>query len=174
VEDDDQFSVSVAPASALPHDPAGRQEMIQQLLASQIIRPETAKQLLGWSDLDSEMTIENAEFEYIDSLIERYLDAEQESWDESEYEAPEGFIGNKFGALRRFASAWFRGKVDQQALPPDERIKAEFPMALLTRYIKELDRLMQPPPAPPGPPPGAMGPPGAPPMAPPAAPPMAA
>lgn len=141
---DDEFSVSVAPSSALPHDPAGRQEMVQDMYKASLISQETAKMLIGWPDLDSELNIENAESEYIDSLIEAYLDADQETWNASDYQAPEGFIFNKVGAIRRFASAWFRARIDQRTLPPKERLKVEFNVALLSRYIQELDVLMTP------------------------------
>jgi len=149
--EDDAFSVAVAPSSALPHDPAGRQEMVQDMYKSSLISQETAKMLIGWPDLDSELNVENSESEYIDSLIEAYLDAERETWTQADYQAPEGFIFNKVGAIRRFASAWFRARIDQRSLPPAERLKAEFNIALLSRYIRELDALMVPP----GPPPGA-------------------
>jgi hypothetical protein len=142
---DDEFSVSVAPSSALPHDPAGRQEMVQDMYKASLISQETAKMLIGWPDLDSELNIENAESEYIDSLIEAYLDADQKTWNSADYQAPEGFIFNKVGAIRRFASAWFRARIDQRTLPPAERLKVEFNVALLSRYIQELDALMKPP-----------------------------
>src|SRR5882724_1985383 len=118
---DDEFSVSVAPSSALPHDPAGRQEMVQDMYKSSLISQETAKMLIGWPDLDSELNVENAESEYIDSLIEQYLDADQVTWSAEDYQAPEGFIANKVGAVRRFASAWFRARIDQTSLPASER-----------------------------------------------------
>lgn len=154
--DDDSFSVTVAPSSALPHDPAGRQEMVQQLYKSGLISQETARSLIGWADIDSELSVENAEYEYIDFLIEKYLDANEETWSEADYQPPEGFIFNKMQALRRFASAWFRARIDQSFLPKGEQVKAEFNLALLERYIQELDMLINPPPppgAPPGPPP---------------------
>jgi hypothetical protein len=143
--EDDQFSVSVAPASALPHDPAGRQQMVSELYQQGMISQETAKSLIGWPDLESELSVENSEFEYIDALIEKYTDADRETWDAGSYQAPEGFIMNKPAALRRFAAAWFRIRVDQQTLPPEEAKLAEFNCSLLVRYIKELDKLLQPP-----------------------------
>jgi len=142
VEDED-FSVTVAPASALPHDPAGRQQMIQDLYGSGLISQETAKQLMAWPDLESEMTSDTAESEYIDMLIEKYLDAEQKGWEAGEYEAPESFIINKPNAMRKFIGAWARARIDAQTLPKNERRKAQFNVALLTRYIRELDALMQ-------------------------------
>jgi hypothetical protein len=141
VEDDD-FSVTVAPASALPHDPAGRQAMIGDLYGQGLISQETAKQLMQWPDLESEMTSETAEAEYVEMLIELYLDAEQKSWSAGDYEAPESFIINKPQAMRKFIGAWARARIDAQTLPKAERRKAQFNIALLVRYIRELDGLM--------------------------------
>jgi hypothetical protein len=163
--EDSDFSLTVAPASALPHDPAGRQEMVQELFKSGLISQETTKQLMGWPDFDAELQVENAETEYVDMLIERYLDADEEDWSMGDYQAPEGFVMNKVGAIRRFASAWFRARIDQASLPTKkERAKVDFNLKLLSRYIKEMDALMQPPAPPEVPaqlPPGAMPPPGA-------------
>lgn len=157
--EDDQFSVSVAPASALPHDPAGRQQMVSELYQQGMISQETAKSLIGWPDLESELSVENSEHEYIDSLIELYTDANQDDWEAGKYQAPEGFIINKPAALRRFVSAWCRIRVDQQSLPKEEAELAEFNLGLLSRWIKEMDALMNPQPAPGAVPPGAATPP---------------
>ena len=196
--EDDCFSVTVAPSSALPHDPAGRQEMVSQLFAGGLIDQETAKNLIGWPDLDGELNIENAESEYVDMLIDKYLDAERAEWGAGDYQPPEGFLMNKMYALRRFTSAWARARIDQASLPAKEQAVAEFNIAILVRYIQELVAMLAPPversgpgpqiqgPPPPmmpgAPPPGMMppGPPGAPmlppgpPMPPPGAPPIAA
>ena len=164
---DDEFSITVAPASSLPHDPAGRQEMIQDLYKGGLVSQETAKQLMGWPDLDAELEVENSETEYVDLLIERYLNAERKSWSMEDYEGPEGFIINKVGALRRFISALWRARIDKAALNKSEKVKAEFCIQLLIRWIKDMDKLMQPAAAVPGGPVGGMGPPAAPPGAPP-------
>jgi len=197
---DDEFSVTVAPSSALPHDPAGRQEMVSQLFSAGLVDQEQAKNLIGWPDLEGELNIENAESEYVDMLIDKYLDADEDKWGMGDYQGPEGFLMNKMYALRRFVSAWARARVDQAVLPPDEQAKADFNIDLLVRYIKELVAMLAPPversgpgpqvqgPPPPVMPPGAPGPgpmPGAPPvggpprppgppMMPPGAPPIAA
>lgn len=142
--EDEMFTVTVPPASALPHDPAGRRQEVQSMIEAGMISKASGRKLINWPDLDSELTIENAEDEYVDLLIERYLDAEQENWDASDYEAPEGFMTNKIGALRRFIAAWYRAKVDQLALPKKERAKAEFPLSLLRQYIGELDLKISP------------------------------
>lgn len=147
----EEFTVTVTPSSALPHDPAGRQESVSDMYKAGLISQSTTKQLMAIPDLDSEMDVEGAETDYIDMLIETYLDADPKTWKAAAYQAPEGFIGNKLSALRRFAAAWFRARIDQQALPPKEQGRAEFNLGLLTRYIRELDKLMIPPPAPPMP-----------------------
>jgi len=134
--EDDAFSTTVAPASAFPHDPAGRLDYVQAMYKGGLISQETAKQLMNWPDLESEMSMENAETEYLDMLIERYLDAEEEDWDAGEYQPPEAFLVNKVGAMRRFASSWFRARIDQAALPAEERLKAEFNIRLLVKWIR--------------------------------------
>ncbi len=146
--DDDSFNVTVAAGSQLPHDPAGRQEMVQEMYKAGIISADTAREMVGQPDIDRELQKANAQSEYVDMLIEKYLDADQATWDQGEYEAPEGFLFNKPAALMSFGAAWARARIDMQALPRDERAKAEFNIALLTRYMKELDALMQPTPPP--------------------------
>lgn len=148
--EDDAFSTTVAPASAFPHDPAGRLDYVQAMYKAGLVSQETAKQLMNWPDLESEMSMENAETEYLDMLIERYLDADADTWGAGDYQPPEAFIINKVGAMRRVASAWFRARIDQAMLPESEREAAEFSISLLTRYMQELDALMQPPAPPPG------------------------
>lgn len=160
--EDDAFTTTVAPASAFPHDPAGRLDYVQAMYKAGLVSQETAKQLMNWPDLESELSMETAETEYLDMLIERYLDASEETWGAGDYQPPEAFIVNKVGAMRRFASAWFRARIDQAVLPEKERQAAEFCIQLLGRYMQELDQLMQPPApppgaAPPGPPPPMPG-----------------
>ena len=161
--EDDMFSVTVGASSALPHDPAGRQQMVSEMFQQGLISQETTKTLIGWPDLDNELNLETSVQEYVDALIERYLDAEPDTWVATMYQAPEGYLPNKPAALLRFASALYKARTDQMTLPPAESAKAEFNMNLLIRWIKEMDALMNPP-APPMPA-GAGA--GAPPMPPP-------
>lgn len=129
--DDSKFSVTVAPASALPNDPAGRLSMAGELYASQLIDAQTYKQLLGWPDLDQELESESAEFEYIEELIDRYLDADENEWTAGDYESPEGAIMDKQRALIRFSSAMFTAKREKAP---------EFNVGILRRYIGELNK----------------------------------
>lgn len=129
--DDANFAVTVAPASALPNDPAGRLSMAGELYASKLIDAQTYKQLLGWPDLEQEMESESAEYEYIDQLIDKYLDADKKSWSAGDYESPEGAIMDKPRAMMRFTSAMFQAKRDKAP---------EFNIGLLRRYIQELGK----------------------------------
>lgn len=153
---DHTFFTQVAPASNLPNDPAGRQQMVQELFKSGLITGETAKSLIGWPDFEKDLQTSTAESEYLDMLLDRYLDAEEAKFEpEVDYESPNGMITDKPRALLRFSQTYFQSKIEKAP---------EFNLQLLKRYISELNdeiAAMQPPPAPPGPP---MGPPmGAPP-----------
>ena len=125
------WSITVAPASNLPNDPAGRQAMLGEIFAQKLISPQTYKQLLGWADLDQELQSESAEYEYIDDLIDRYLDAEEDDWEMGDYESPEGMLLDKPRAIMRFSAAYFRAK--QQKAP-------SFNVGLLRNYILDLDK----------------------------------
>jgi hypothetical protein len=162
--DELEFELTIAPASSLPNDPAGRLSMVQELFNAGAISLPTFRNLLGWPDLDAEMNSETSEYEYLEQLAERYLDAEEATWDEGDYESPLGFIVDKQRALLQFSAHYFQAKIDKAPA---------FNLELLETYIKELDAMiaasmappegMAPPGAPMGGPPGM--PPGAPPMA---------
>lgn len=145
---DNPLRVSVDKASSLPRDPAGRQQVVQSMSEAGLLTPEQARRLMQWPDLEAELSIETAETEYLDMLIDRYLDAEEGKWSAADWEPPEAFIADKVGAIKRFAAAWFRARIDQASLPKEERKAAELPIKLLADYIKLLAKALQPPPAP--------------------------
>jgi hypothetical protein len=132
--DDKDFSWNIAPAANLPNDPAGRQSLVGELYASQIISQETYKQLLNWPDLEKELNVSSVEQEYIDSLIDKYLDADPDKWQAGDYESPEGFLLDKNTALLRVSAAYFQAKIDKAPT---------FNTDLLRRYAQELDVLIQ-------------------------------
>lgn len=144
---DNSIEVSIAPASSLPNDPAGRLSMIQELYGSGVISAATFRNLLGWPDLESEMSSESSEYEYLEQLGERYLDATEEEWGDGDYESPEGFIVDKNRAIIQFAAKYWSAKLDHAP---------EFNLQLVRRYIQELDDMIAAASgAPPGPPQGA-------------------
>lgn len=134
--DDDMYEVTVAPASSLPNDPAGRLEMVQELFSAGIITPVTFKNLLGWPDLESELNSESAEYEYTAELLDRFVFELTEDSGEvfGGYESPEGFIVDKQRAMLQAVSKYFEAK---RRRAPDWNVN------LVKRWIMELDALIQ-------------------------------
>jgi len=134
--DEDMYEVSVAPASSLPNDPAGRLEMVQELFSAGIITPVTFKNLLGWPDLESELNSEEAEYEYTAELLDRFVFDLEEDNDEAfgGYESPEGFIVDKQRAMLQATSKYFEAK---------RRRAPQWNIDLVKRWIQELDVLIQ-------------------------------
>ncbi len=134
--DNDVYQVSVAPASSLPNDPAGRLEMVQELFSAGIITPITFKNLLGWPDLETELNSESAEYEYTAELLDRYVFDLEEGNKElfSGYESPEGFIIDKQRAMIQAVSKYFEAK---------RRRAPQWNVDLVKRWIGELDVLIQ-------------------------------
>lgn len=134
--DEDMYEVTVAPASSLPNDPAGRLEMVQELFTAGIITPVTFKNLLGWPDLESELNSEEAEYEYTAELLDRFVFDLEEDNDEAfgGYESPEGFIVDKQRAMLQATSKYFEAK---------RRRAPQWNIDLVKRWIQELDVLIQ-------------------------------
>jgi hypothetical protein len=128
---EDQYVVRVAPASALPKEPGGNMATIEGMYSAGLVTPQTMRRLLDWPDLDTELSREDAEYEYLASLIERFLDADPDNPQEA-WEAPEGFLAGIDGALVQFGAAYFCAKRDGC---PDGNLD------LLRRYIEELQEL---------------------------------
>lgn len=168
--DDELFEITVAAASQLTQDPAGRLDLATELYQLQAISLPTLRQLLlpsGTLDVESELDTESAEYEYVEYEIDRYLDADEATWRDGDFVGPEGFIVDKPRALLQFAGAYFRAKIDKAP---------QFNLDLLRAYIEQLDEMIQrasaataaaaappaPPMATPGMPPMAGPPPGVP------------
>jgi len=134
--EDDMYEISVAPASSLPNDPAGRLEMVQELFSAGVITPITFKNLLGWPDLESELNSESAEYEYTAELLDRFV-FELEEGNKlpfEGYESPEGFIVDKQRAMIQATSKYFEAK---------RRRAPQWNVDLVKRWIGELDILIQ-------------------------------
>lgn len=142
--------VQIQPGSSLPGDPAGRKQELAEGFQQGLYTPATYKRLLAWTDLEAETDRENAEYEYLEMLIERYLDAEED--EPYQYEPPDGYILDKGAALIQFSQSYFVAK--REGAP-------EFNLQILRRYMLQLgeaiERATQPDPAAQvgGPPPGA-------------------
>jgi hypothetical protein len=131
--EDDSYHVIVAPVSSMPNDPAGRIDLAEKMFNTGLMGAETYKRLAQMPDVEFELARENAEHNYLEDVIDRFLD-----WDHEEggrvYESPEGFIANKVGAILQFGQAYFDAKLKGAPEPNLE---------LLRRYILELDKMMQ-------------------------------
>lgn len=131
----DEFSVQCAPASSLPQDPAGRLNTAQELYSAGLISPAVFKRLLDWPDLESEQQREGAEYDYVDWIIDRYLDATAEQIEDPMfYQAPEGFFTDLLEVIAHVGQAYFVAK--REGAPADN-------LALLQRYIEEAQELVK-------------------------------
>ncbi len=136
---EDQFTITIAPASSLPNDPAGRLQMAQELYSSGIIGVETFKQLLGWPDLEKEMNNQTSQNRYVERIIDEMLDATTEFT----YRAPDPLLMDKPRALMQCAQAYFEALYDDAP---------EVSLTLLRDWMSQLNELiaaqMMPPEAP--------------------------
>jgi hypothetical protein len=81
---DDDYVLQIYPTNMLPQHPAGRLEMIQELIGMGALDQATAIKLLDFPDLESVMSRKNAPYDVIDSSVEAMLDR-------GEYAPPEAF-----------------------------------------------------------------------------------
>ena len=171
---EDMYEVRVAPVSAMSRDPAQRLQIAEQLAASGRIPHEKYLELIGLPDLDSVLQSETAESQWVERLMDRYLDAEDDAHlkELGGYERPEGYFAKPLVVLISVQQIYFQARLDDAP---------RYNLALLERYMRDLESLINraapAPPASPGMMPGAAPPmpggipmPGMPPGAPPAPP----
>lgn len=133
--EEDQYEVSIQPSSMLQREQAGILSTAQELLAAGQMSPIAFKSVISQTaDLESILNRDTAESEYLDKMIDRYLDADEEEWEAGDYEEPDGHISDKIAALVQLTQAYFEARCDDA---PD------FNLDLLRRYIKTLDKQVQ-------------------------------
>lgn len=123
---EDAFEISIAPASSLPNDPAGRLQMAQELFSSGIIGVETFKQLLGWPDLEKEMNNQTSQSRYLEKIFDSMLDATSAF----AYRAPDPFIVDKPRALIQCAQVYFEALYDDAP---------ELPLVMLRDWMGQMN-----------------------------------
>lgn len=162
----DQYTIQLDVVSSLADRAAGRIASTEEAMNSGLIDAEAYSRIVppgGTLDLQNEQSPSAQQYRYMESLIDRYLDAEETDKD-FQYEAPEdGFLLDLDGCVRQWVGAYFGARL---------RSAPNFSLSFLRRFIGELNTLVQKRAAamaPPMPPPGALppGPPGAPPGMPP-------
>lgn len=129
---DTDLDIQIAPVSSLPSDPAGRLSTVNDLFSAQVIGPATFRRLLDWPDLEQEGVRDQAEWDYVDALLDRYLDADEDD-DNFRYEPPDGLLLRPEQALLQVSSEYFRAKRDGA---PAHNLK------LLRTYMKQLNELI--------------------------------
>lgn len=132
--DDDMYVVEIDTENASATDTAGRTATLEEGMASGMVSADTFARLTsGTLDLDQESSAVQSERQYLEDLIDRYLDAEEDDED-FEFEGPEGFCIDKAGALTLFIRAYWDAK--RKGAPA-------FNLELLRRWIVGMDRLVQ-------------------------------
>lgn len=124
--EEDQYTMSVFPASALSHTPAGRLADIQELISAGFMGKEDAMKLLDFPDLQGFYNYANAGVDNIDRAIERMVE-------DGEYTTPEPYQNLGFG-IERMQQAYLRY---QNENAPEERLE------LLRRWMSDARGLLE-------------------------------
>lgn len=124
--EEDQYIMSVFPASALSSTPAGRLQDVQELIQAGFVSREDAMKLLDFPDLQSFYNFETAPGEDIDMVIESAID-------EGRYLAPEPYQNLEYG-IQKIQKAYLLFR-SQNA--PEERLE------LLRRWIEGARALLE-------------------------------
>ena len=128
---EDEYSISVFPASSLPNDPAGRLEAIDDLVKRGLLDPTEQRELLNYPDLEASNLLSTAQDEYLKEVFEKMLD-------EGIYTAPDP-LDNLQLAQKLALQYYALGK----KLDEDEE-----KLELIRQYTRDLIQLQTPPPAP--------------------------
>lgn len=82
--EEDQYILKCYPVSALPQEPAGRLQTIQELMQAGLIDPEAGRRLLEFPDLDAEEELKNAPQDYLHEILDKMVE-------DGVYTAPEPY-----------------------------------------------------------------------------------
>jgi hypothetical protein len=140
--EEDQYVMKIFPVSSLPQDPAGRLQTIQEYMQAGLLSPRAGKRLLDFPDLEQVESLDNAEEDYLNEILEKMVD-------EGEYVPPEPL--DNLQLAREIALEYYaQGKLNNLE---NEKLDQ------LRTFISQIDILVQKslPPTPP-PIPGGAGP----------------
>lgn len=141
--DSDLYQVRVTPVSSMSRDPAQRLQIVEQLTNMGFLTRDKYLQLLQMPDLDATLELEGAEGQWIDKLVDRYLDAEDDDDLEKRggFVEPDGYLLNPMAALVATAQHYFDALVNDAP---------EFNAELMRSFMKSLKNMiakLQAPPA---------------------------
>jgi hypothetical protein len=120
--EEQSYMVKIWPSSLLPASPVGKLATVQEMMAAGLIDMDVGKMLLDIPDLERAMSLETAELEYYDHIVDRILEH-----GEDKYKAPQPYM-NLFVGIRRVAMHLFRADMEDA---PESRL------APLRRWIRE-------------------------------------
>ncbi len=121
--DRDSFVLRVEPSSSLPTTPAGRLQFVQQMTEGGIIESrEKAQRLLGFSDFESDLALDEAASDNIKRILEGISD-------EGLYEAPEPYIDLVLAL--KMAQAEYNRVVQYEDIPEEH-------LNLLRRWMSQV------------------------------------
>ncbi len=141
---EDMYQVRVAPVSAMSRDPAQRLQLVEQLSNMGFLPREKYLELMQLPDLDSWLESENSASEWLERIVERYLDADDDKHLKKMggFVQPDGYLPNPKGALATVAQHYFSAMAE--GVP-------EYNAELLRQFLKPLVKMVVPPAAPPMP-----------------------
>jgi hypothetical protein len=122
--DEDDYSIQVFPASALPSTPAGRIAAVEQWIASGFVTRDQGMQLLDFPDLESFVSFELAPYDALLSAIETMIE-------DGDYVTPEP-TQNLDLAIDLMTAAHLKFRTDGA---PEDRTE------LLLRYLDDVEYL---------------------------------
>jgi hypothetical protein len=130
--EEDQYVLKAFPISSLPSDPAGKLQTIQEYAQAGWITPRTARRLMAMPDLEMSDSLANAAEEWVCNVIELILD-------EGKYTALQPF--NDLAIAKEYSLKYYN--YAQLNNCPEKN------MALLRKWMANLDDMLgvnQPPP----------------------------
>lgn len=130
--DRDSFKLFVFPTSFLAKQPSMRIAQVQQLANAGWLSPEESKVLLEFPDLEQFQAQNQAGTDIIDSLIERFLSAEDPDA-EGVYVFPEPYF-NLAACITRTQNAYLRAKLEPDT---DDEELFDARLELLRRFITD-------------------------------------
>lgn len=125
--EEDQYIMQVFPTSMLPVEPAGRLEAITELVAAQMIDPETGSELLEFPDLERAMDVKRASRDVVRDYVDQIVE-------DGVFFSPEPYMDLAFAA-KYAQTAYNRAKLD---FVPEENLE------LVRRFIEQVNYLVEP------------------------------
>lgn len=123
--EDNDYIMQMFPVSMLPHTPAGRMQMVQELVNSNFIPKEFALKLLDFPDVESYASLATASLDDIMMVLNKIVV-------DGEYSSPEPYQDLATG-IKVFQSAYLRGRCEKV---PEAKLE------MLRRWISNAEVLL--------------------------------